>query len=129
MSATTFRAIAWRNHAKTTVVTDEVATDGPSFVRVVAECSGTGARDGQAEAEEAMARRIAACLNSAEGSPTELMEEVPGLLGQTLPTRILRQQHAELRTALAFAIRFFDQLTPADAERMRKVLEKAGGAA
>lgn len=34
----------------------------------------------------------------------------------------------ELLEALAFAIRFFDQLTPSDAERMRKVLEKAGGA-
>lgn len=29
--------------------------------------------------------------------------------------------------ALSFAIRFFDQLTPADAERMRKTLEKAQG--
>jgi hypothetical protein len=34
-----------------------------------------------------------------------------------------------LAEALAFAIRFFDQLTPSDAERMRKVLDKAQGAA
>lgn len=34
----------------------------------------------------------------------------------------------ELLEALNFAVRFFDQLTPSDAERMRKVLEKAGGA-
>ena len=32
-----------------------------------------------------------------------------------------------LNTPLAFAIRFFDQLTPGDAERMRKVLDKAAG--
>ena len=31
--------------------------------------------------------------------------------------------------ALAFAVRFFDQLTPDDAERMRKVLDKATGGA
>lgn len=35
---------------------------------------------------------------------------------------------AELTKELAHATRFFDQLTPSDAERMRKVLEKAGGA-
>ena len=34
----------------------------------------------------------------------------------------------ELLESLRFAVRFFDQLTPSDAERMRKVLEKAGGA-
>ncbi|RZJ12170.1 MAG: hypothetical protein EOP39_04230 [Rubrivivax sp.] len=34
----------------------------------------------------------------------------------------------ELLEALSFGVRFFDQLTPADAERMRKVLVKAGGA-
>lgn len=34
----------------------------------------------------------------------------------------------DLLEALTFAVRFFDQLTPADAERMRKVLVKAGGA-
>lgn len=34
-----------------------------------------------------------------------------------------------LREALGFAVRFFDQLTPADAARMRSVLEKSGGAA
>lgn len=34
-----------------------------------------------------------------------------------------------LRETLWFAVRFFDQLTPADAARMRSVLEKARGAA
>lgn len=34
-----------------------------------------------------------------------------------------------LREALGFAVRFFDQLTPADATRMRLVLEKSGGTA
>jgi hypothetical protein len=33
----------------------------------------------------------------------------------------------ELVGAVAFAVRFFDQLTPADAERMRAVLDKATG--
>lgn len=37
-------------------------------------------------------------------------------------------QRDQLREVLGFAVRFFDQLTPADAERMRKVLEKTGGA-
>lgn len=41
----------------------------------------------------------------------------------------IQSQRDELREALTFAVRFFDQLTPADAERMRKVLEKAGGTA
>lgn len=82
----------------------------------------------QKDVAEANARRLAACWNSCEGVPTNMLEEVPGLLGQTVPTRVLRQQHVELREALTFAIRFFDQLTPSDADRMRKVLEKAGGA-
>lgn len=41
----------------------------------------------------------------------------------------IQGQRDELREALAFAVRFFDQLTPADAARMRSVLEKSGGAA
>lgn len=40
-----------------------------------------------------------------------------------------KAEGAEVREALAFAIRFFDQLTPADAERMRAVLVKAQGTA
>lgn len=34
----------------------------------------------------------------------------------------------EVLETLQFAVRFYDQLTPSDAERMRKVLEKAGAA-
>ena len=39
----------------------------------------------------------------------------------------LASSYAEVLDSLRFAIRFFDQLTPADAERMRKVLDKATG--
>lgn len=37
------------------------------------------------------------------------------------------EQHEALTEALTFAIRFFDQLTPADVERMRALLQKATG--
>lgn len=42
--------------------------------------------------------------------------------------RTVESPNAELVTMLRFAVMFFDQLTPSDAERMRKVLEKSGGA-
>ncbi len=54
-AAVQWRAIAWSSHAKTTVVTD---VDGR--VQVIAECGGTGAREGQTDEEEIAARRIAA---------------------------------------------------------------------
>lgn len=40
-----------------------------------------------------------------------------------------KEADGSLIEALAFAVRFWDQLTPADAERMRAVLVKAQGAA
>ena len=47
-----------------------------------------------------MARRIAACLNSCGGVPTDLLEEVQGLGAATMPYRVMRKQHAELLAAL-----------------------------
>lgn len=73
-----------------------------------------------------MLRRLAACWNSCHGVPIEVLEAngaggLPWNFGDQIEQRVQRDQLAE---TLRFAIRFFDQLTPSDAERMRKVLEK-----
>lgn len=73
-----------------------------------------------------MLRRLAACVNACRGVPTEVLEAnaaggLPWNVGDQIDQRVQRDELAE---ALRFAIRFFDQLTPSDAERMRKVLEK-----
>lgn len=71
-------------------------------------------------------RRAVACVNACRGVPTEVLEVnaaggLPWNVGDQIEQRVQRDQLAE---TLRFAIRFFDQLTPSDAERMRKVLEK-----
>jgi hypothetical protein len=49
--------------------------------------------------------------------------------GEQLANATLYATAPELLDALTFAVRFWDQLTPADAERMRAVLVKATGGA
>lgn len=45
-------------------------------------------------------RRLVVCWNACEGIETELLEEIPSIVGSTVPYRELRQQHAELLAAL-----------------------------
>ena len=55
---------------------------------------------------------------------------VPGVcLGDEMADLQLTAAAPELLQALQFAIRFHDQLTPSDVERMRKIVAKATGSA
>ena len=82
--------------------------------------------DGDAEADANM-RRLAACWNACEGISTDTLERGPDSV--FIYAGDLTKQRDELLQALQFAIRFHDQLTPSDVERMRKIVAKATGSA
>lgn len=134
MSGAPFRAIAWHCHAKTTVVHGD---DGPTM-RLIADCSNTGAREYQAEHEEAAARRIAAALNSCRGLSTEQLEQIPDLLEAALPYHRLQAQRDALLDALqlfmatdaSFSTASDDMLEKlaADGDRLAPILIKSRAA-
>lgn len=75
---------------------------------------------------------------SAALTPKQLAEIATRMpLEKSAPVPSLAEFHAAvtpemflaLLEALTFAVRFWDQLTPADAERMGRVLDKATGGA
>lgn len=77
------------------------------------------------------ARRLVACWNACDGVPVEVLEAQQS---GGLPWRVADQiehsvQFDELLEALQFAIRFHDQLTPSDVERMRNIAAKCTGSA
>jgi hypothetical protein len=45
-----------------------------------------------------IARRLVSCWNSCDGIQTELLEQIPGIAGATVPYRVLRAEHATLQT-------------------------------
>lgn len=75
--------------------------------------------------------RMAACWNACLKVPTEVLEaQQSGGLPWNVADQIDQcMQLNELLEALQFAIRFHDQLTPSDVERMRKTVAKATGSA